>query len=177
MDGAHVFGSSGIQRPKKNTDSKTIGVLDLSLRKQWAIAISSANILTLVSGASEVEGILFAVLDPLEQSPVDLQLNDLEYSISGSTFSADLVSVIAASSDDESSRENSNSEEPQISGDFAPDDIFISGPDPFATEVLPTQTTTDESQRKSRRRRKDAKSDNPGEPSGVKSFDPFDPFA
>jgi hypothetical protein len=177
MDGAHVFGSSGIQRPKKNTDSKTVGVLDLSLRKQWAIAISRANILTLVSGASEVEGILFAVLDPLEQSPVDLQLNDLEYSISGSTFSADLVAVIAASSDDESSRENSNSEEPQRSGDFAPDDIFISGPDPFATEVLPTQTTTDESQRKSRRRRKDPKSDNPGEPSGVKSFDPFDPFA
>ncbi len=175
--GSHVFGSGGIQRSKKNTTAETVGLVDLSLRKQWAIGIPSANVLALVSGAPEVEGVLFAVLDPLEQSPLDLQLNDLEYSVSGSTFSTNFGSVVSAFRDVEAPQEGASSEELSKIGDSDSFDIFSSEPDPFAGASNPTQASSDTSSKRPRRKKKDRTSEDETGPSVFKADDPFDPFS
>lgn len=175
MGGAHVFGSGGVKRAKKNPTAEKIGLVDLALRKQWAIGIATGHVRELANGADSVEGVLLAVLDPLEQTSLDTQLSDLEFTISGSTFSSDLASLI------ETINAEAAVDEPAMDGDEAVvgagNDRLPFEADPFGANSAPFSEPVDEASKPRRRDRKKRAKTDTIEPAQTAPEDPFDPFS
>lgn len=175
MPNSFVFGSNGVRRSKKDPKVETLGQVDLALRKQWAIGISSGNVAQLAGGADSVDAVLFALLDPLEQTPLESQLGDLEFAISGSTFAADLAAAIDgfAAAD----VEESNSDSDLVHQSAVSSDPFVNDHDPFVTAASSTAASPVEDSKPRRRRKKDRANGGGEEPSAPPPADPFDPFA
>jgi hypothetical protein len=176
MPNSYVFGSTGVQRSKKHPTIETLGQVDLSLRKQWAISIPTANVAQLITGTDQVEAQLFVVLDPLEQSPLDTQLSDLEFELSGSSFSTDLGGVLTslAAAQEAETTDGEGGTELLGSSSGGP---FEAEHDPFSSTPAATATSVTEEPKSRRRRKKDRAQDDGGIQAAPPTVDPFDPFS
>jgi hypothetical protein len=93
--GTFVFGSRGVNKPRKRiAELGTHGLIDLSLRSQWILAISNSELNRLANGETFVNAEVVAFLDPFELVELSGQLSDLEFSVTGSSVSADVRSVL-----------------------------------------------------------------------------------
>lgn len=94
--GSYVFGSAGTKfgRAKNGNTSPSTGLIELSLRNQWVLAVEESAISQMLAGTSPVPGEIVAYLDPLETTDLETQLADLEFRITSSQFATDLASVI-----------------------------------------------------------------------------------
>lgn len=87
-NGSFVFGSAGVQTPKKSQllEQGTDGLVELSLRGQWVIGIENSDLIALTGGASQVPAELVIYLSPFEQVSLEQQLSEISFSISAGRF-------------------------------------------------------------------------------------------
>lgn len=178
----YVIGSRGYTRSKDQADSST-GQVALTLRSQWVVGVSSADIQRLLNGESTVPAEVVAFLEPYEQGPDrEQQISDLSFGLVSSSFAAQFTEILGVEREKASAGEESPSESGDSSTGF--DDVFgdtsvssISDPFDSLTSGAESKESPKESRRKRRGRRskEDIESSAPIEES--KSSDEWDPFA
>jgi hypothetical protein len=180
-EGKYVFGSAGTHLDKKKSGTSQ-GVVSLSLRGQWIIAIDHDDMLRLVDGADLINAELVVYLDPPARTSFDQQLSDLSFEIASGRLAQDLSQVITH-------LRESATDEPFVKGPtFEGDDIFGSPNetsglnDPFATmekNNSSNESVDDDSKRPRFGRKKKAKNEENeiGDEGGFSSPDLNDPFA
>ena len=188
--GLHVIGSAGASVPsaKKIDSGYSNGRVELALRRQWLLGLTSAEIRRLTTSENGVEGELVAFLDPTEFSPSAEQLADLQTTISGSQLGTDL-SVIAErlkESDEQTRQKGDDGAAAQVQSTDAVAqsasnlDPFNFGSDPFGDSEF-AAAPTDETVIKKARTKRLRKSQSFDQQSGVDgdsfSFGPDDPFS
>jgi hypothetical protein len=87
-NGSFVFGSAGVQVPKKSQllEQGTDGLVELSLRGQWVIGIKNSDLIALTGGSSQVPAEIVIYLSPFEQVSLEQQLSEISFSISAGRF-------------------------------------------------------------------------------------------
>jgi hypothetical protein len=178
----YVIGSRGYTRSKDQADSST-GQVALTLRSQWVVGVSSADIQRLLNGESTVPAEVVAFLEPYEQGPDrEQQISDLSFGLVSSSFAAQFTEILGVEREKASAGEESPSESGDSSTGF--NDVFgdtsvssISDPFDSLTSGAESKESPKESRRKRRGRRskEDIESSAPIEES--KSSDEWDPFA
>jgi hypothetical protein len=173
--GTFIFGSRGFSRSRKSlAEVGTQGLVDLSLRSQWSLAIPNAEMMRLVNGDTFADAEVIAFLDPFELKELGGQLTDLEFSVTGSSVPADIRNVL------DQLKVVEPSEVVDELGMPDPADPFTtaSAPsDPFDNQTFNNEShaTPGESGRGMRFKRKKSADDQELEPPSSGS-DPFDPF-
>jgi hypothetical protein len=77
------------------------GVIPLTLRRSWALAVSDDSIRRLALDGSPAEGFLVAFLDPYEMSNRDQQINDIEVDIATGAFSGAFAALVEGLREDD----------------------------------------------------------------------------
>ena len=171
--GTFIFGSRGVEKPRKQLSGQgTKGLIDLSLRSQWVLAIANSEMARLANEGGYVDGEIVAFLDPFESSELSGQLPDLEFAVAGSSIASDVRDVL------EQLKVADVSENNDLAAATTPDDPFDISPssvDPFSTEPFSEQADSPVDGGGGRKRfRKKDKGEDPEPPPA--SPDPFDPF-
>lgn len=178
----YVIGSRGYTKSKDQVDSTT-GQVSLTLRGQWVVGVSSADIQRLLNGESTVPAEVVAFLEPYEQGPDrEQQISDLSFGLVSSSFAAQFMEILGAEREKVSAGEETPSESGGSSTGF--DDVFgdtsvSATSDPF--ESLTSAPKPKESPKDSRKKRRGRHSPDTTESSAPveesKSSDEWDPFA
>jgi hypothetical protein len=121
-----VIGSGGHRGVKKAT-GEVDGLVELSLRNQWIVALKTESLAGLANGLSEVNAEVVVYLDPYSVIPFEVQIGQLESSINLGNFPSQLSSLIESSkSHDESPTQFDGSGSDSYSGG-----TVTSAPDAF----------------------------------------------
>jgi hypothetical protein len=91
-----VIGSGGHRGVDKAT-GEVSGQVELSLRKQWIVALSAESLVGLANGLSEVNAEVVVYLDPYSAIPFEAQIGQVESSINLGNFPSQLSSLIETS--------------------------------------------------------------------------------
>ena len=169
--GTFIFGSRGAEKPRKKlSEQGTQGLIDLSLRSQWVLAIANSEMARLANEGGYIDGEIVAFLDPFESSELSGQLSDLEFAVAGSSIASDVRDVL------EQLKVADLSENNDLAAATTPDDPFDISPssvDPFSTEPFSEQADNPVNGGRKRFRKKDKGQVSETPPA---SPDPFDPF-
>ena len=95
-----VVGSGG-HRGSNKTTGEVAGLVELSLRKQWIVAMKTESLYGLANGLPEVGAEVLVYLDPYLASPFDSQVGEIESSINLGNFPSQLTALIESVSSPE----------------------------------------------------------------------------
>jgi hypothetical protein len=88
-----IIGSGGHRNIKKST-GEVCGQVELSLRKQWIVALKTESLTGLANGLSEVGAEVVVFLDPYEVTSFENQIDQLESSINLGNFPGQLTALV-----------------------------------------------------------------------------------
>jgi hypothetical protein len=163
----HCFSSGGAMRDAES--GWMSGVIALSLRGQWVLALPDDAVRQAAFDGTPAEGFLVAFLDPYESRDRDQQLNDIEVAVATGSFPGAFMELVETYRTQEANEAPDDGEDPPF-GDSSwdPSDPF-GGPPPSA----PVATTSRRGRRASKDEATDATSAIADDSDPFGSSDPF----